>query len=451
MAFISKESRDGSTVWLIVWQDATFGAGRGKRRKVRCSKTDHKAAFDAAELDGEERAAFSIGGASNRALRAKLLRCYQALEVERRKDAARAGGAGKGVRFDTLLADLVDKYRGEMEAAGKLREEQGGRAGRSVKTVETVSLALDRFDMFLRRNRLKHLTTGDLEAKHLRQFRDGLVRSRKAGSRDALSPESVNRYLRAVKRMLNRFLDDEGRQPYFRSPARSLTAALKSVDVERRLPTRMSTEGLRTFLATAIKRDETDKAVVTRKKKGGKVEEFEQGVNKTPITPWVVLLMLTGCRRGEAEVLRWDEVDMEAGAIVFNASKTGRQRRMLLDSPRCMVSPLLLRLLKRWRVESPDAEWVLPANGRDGRPAFPRRAWRDVAAESQVSMTPKDLRSTWVSYMVSLGRPTTIVAVMAGHSPTVLERNYLSFAHAHLEGETVEDAMQVADLLRALE
>lgn len=427
MAFIYKDTYKSKTRYRIGWQDATKGPKKKGRRWAGCSHGNHKDAFDAADWSPGERAAFA-NGATTKRLREQLVKAYQALEELKRTEAVQAGGAGKGSRYDTVLLDLIDGYLENMEKDTLVREQSGGRAGKSPGTLAAYKESATKLRHFLEGKGLQRITTGELEAEHLRDFRDHLVRSKAYRTKGKkivkvnrlLSTATVNRHLRQLKAMINHFLDDDDRRPYFHSSARSLAKALKQVTEDRGLPERFKPDQLQAFLAKAL----------------------EQG---DLCFRWTAVLMLTGCRVHEAAGLKWKDVDLEDGSIIYRSKKTGRDRVLLLADPSAEVSPGLLALLKKWKSKRGKGLWVLPANANDGSAVFPKKPWEKL--RKVVDIKAKALRSNWASYMAALGRPPTTIALMAGHSPLVLEKHYLAFARARLNGTNLDEAMGIQGLL----
>lgn len=218
--------------------------------------------------------------------------------------------------------------------------------------------------------------------------------------------------------------------------------------IERKLPERFSPDELQALVRAAIELDRRGAVEVVRRKRGSEtVERFQQHAIRTPLLPWVAVLMLTGCRVHEAEGLRWSDVNLDNGAVIFRSRKTGMERIMLLDDPLNRVSPALLAMLRRWRIDRPKALIVLPEDGDCGEAVFPKHPWSALCHAAGVKVRPKALRSNWVSYMAALGRRASDVALMAGHGVAVMERHYLSYAHARLAGGTLDDAMGVGALL----
>lgn len=448
MAFITKAKRGGKPRWRLIWKDATRGAGRVSRRWADCVGGDHREAMIAAGLSPDERAALALG-ATNAVLRSKLVRCYEALERERARDAARAGGPGRGTRYETPLLDKLDEVLEGIQADVAARQARGGRAGKSSATLATYQEAVTKLRDYLRQAGLERVTTGEVTLDLLRGFRDHLSRAVSPAMGKPLAPGTVNRHMGSLRALIGRFQDDDDPRPFFRLSGESIRRALSKVADERKLPECFSSDELGAFLEAAWAMDHREAVqVVRRKPRSDRVESFGQSVSVTPLFRLVAILMLTGCRRHEALGLRWSDVDLDQGTIIIRSRKTGRERMLPLEDDNHPVSPGLLSLLRTWRFQEPEATFVLPANGRDGEPAFPKRPWLDLCRAAGVEIKPKALRSNWTSHMVSLGRPVSLVAVWAGHSPAVLEKHYLDYARLRKGGRDLDEAMGLTSAIR---
>jgi len=72
----------------------------------------------------------------------------------------------------------------------------------------------------------------------------------------------------------------------------------------------------------------------------------------------MLLFMFTGVRLNEAQPLKWSDVDLKAGRIVFKATKNGSNYHM-------PTSNILQAILKeRWRLSS-GKQWVFPSHLKD--------------------------------------------------------------------------------------
>jgi integrase len=287
------------------------------------------------------------------------------------------------------------------------------------------------------------ITTGELTKSHLDAYRTWLQKQKNPRTGRLITAPTVNKHLRASKVFSNQYLEDDDPRPFFRISSTTIKKGLKPVAENRELPAQFSPDELQAFIKAAREHDAAGSVAVERLK-NGKVERFDQKVDVAPVFPWAAALMLMGARLGEIAALRWDDIDLEDGIVTFRlVQKTGRSRVLRLASQVDPVSPGMLELLRGWRADRPRSEYVMPERSANGAPLFPRAAWRRVAEAAGVTITPKDLRSNWVSYMAAIGRPAASVALQAGHSLGTLEKHYLALAGERLKGNCLEEAMGV--------
>lgn len=157
-----------------------------------------------------------------------------------------------------------------------------------------------------------------------------------------------------------------------------------------------------------------------------------QGDRLEPL--WRVVVVL-GCRRGEALGLRWSDIDWDrglvsilnqrtiaGGTVVQNAPKTAAgERTVALD-------PATLAMLRTWRSQQA-AEYlalgVRPTHGlvftaEDGRPLWPQRVTARFRAISDELGLPRigvhGLRHSAGTWMISAGVNPKVVAQRLGHA-----------------------------------
>lgn len=441
--------------YQIVWIDALEGHSRRGRRTASCHHGRHEDAFRAAGVDARQVAVLA-DGCRNKKQRELLLSYYEELEAQRRRQAverAERRRTGGEPRYDTPIAAMVKQYLDGIREAVRVREEalaNGGdrRAGKSPKTLEHYEDALHKWTGWLHRKHRDIVTAGQLDVEHLTgfvQYLESRYISPHTGR--ALAPASVNHNIRALKAFFSHYFEGEGRRPFFRLPERETKRALKLKPTGGNVPEKFKPEELQRFLAAAVELDTADRVLVEREK-NGRVEMYEQTAPRTPILRWVLVLMLTGCRRHEAAGLQWPDVDLETGIITFCSVKTGAARETpLLGTGRRKVSPHLLELLRRWKLMDGGTGFVMPENGKDGTPTFPRGAWRRLRKMS-VDIKPKALRSNWVSYAAAVGFPLSSVARWAGHSPIICEKHY--HAAVAVEADSLDAAMGLEPILDSI-
>lgn len=141
------------------------------------------------------------------------------------------------------------------------------------------------------------------------------------------------------------------------------------------------------------------------------------------------LLLLTGCRKGEIECLRWDEVDLRGGFLRFEATKTGA-RTMPLSQPAIDVLSSLPKLSR---------EYVFPASHGDGPFVGTKATWRRASkAASLTDVRLHDLRHTFASIGAAKGLSLPMIGALLGHrQPSTTAR------YAHLTDTPVRQAASV--------
>ena len=98
-------------------------------------------------------------------------------------------------------------------------------------------------------------------------------------------------------------------------------------------------------------------------------------------------------RRGEAAVFRWDDVDFGLRVIRLPAARTKAGRK--LDLP--MTDIVRGLLAARQSIGRDASGFVFPANSRSGHIEEPRFALRFVRETTNITVTPHDLRRTYVT------------------------------------------------------
>lgn len=146
----------------------------------------------------------------------------------------------------------------------------------------------------------------------------------------------------------------------------------------------------------------------------------------------VRLLALTGCRRGEVESLRWEDVDLANQCLRLSDSKTGRSVRPLGDS----AVELLKELLKSRKGRNP---FVLPGRADDKPYTSLPKVWTVLitaaASETAIAeaeelktlkeLTPHGLRHAFASVAGDLGCSEITIAALLGHSSASVTGRYV--------------------------
>lgn len=235
---------------------------------------------------------------------------------------------------------------------------------------------------------LRALTSGDVDAYAAKRLKQKTRRKR------PVSPACVNRELALLKSILRRACDD-GKLPgvprirMLREPPGR--APLLDAEQERALVAACDSQRLRMLVLLGIE---------------------------------------TGCRLSELTGLRWRDLDLSAGILRVERSKSGKRR----DLP---LSAVALDLLRTWRPDGvPAGRYVLPT--RSGRRWLAaQRPWeRATNAAGLAGWRLHDLRHVFASRAVMRGVDLLTVARLLGHASTKMVERY-----AHLSPHHVAAAM----------
>lgn len=145
----------------------------------------------------------------------------------------------------------------------------------------------------------------------------------------------------------------------------------------------------------------------------------------------VRLLLLTGARSKEVFGMRWDQVDLEAGAWTKPAATTKQKRehRVPLSAPACQV------LSRQPRGESP---FVFPGPGRAGHRESVRKPWAKLCQSASIAgVRVHDLRHSYASLLASSGFSLPMIGALLGHTQPATTARY-----AHLLDEPLRQATE---------
>lgn len=354
--------------------------------------------------------------------------------------------AGDPVRTRTAVGDVVtDFYRvkgGELAGTTLERRRVGiGRfeawcQARGVQIVESITPA----------------QLADLRSWIVMGGRFAAAKGGKRGARVASSavrrPATVNTDLTSVKILLNH-LRAHGKVPKLNRDA--ISDHLKALKVEEDPPEYLQPAQIRELLTAAQKHDAAT-FVETRNEHAGHAEKGKTlKYADAPITPFVLFLLFTGCRRGEALGLEWGDVDLEAvdqnGKVVGEINlrgaktKTRRGRKIGLE-----VSPMLREMLAERRRASTGDGRVFAGYTDEIVDGARERMVDEFKAPA---FTWHMLRATCATYLTCStgiwGAATVFLSArQLGHSVAIAEKHYLG-THRGVprEAKTLEAAMGI--------
>jgi integrase len=139
------------------------------------------------------------------------------------------------------------------------------------------------------------------------------------------------------------------------------------------------------------------------------------------------LLMMTGCRKNEIVMLRWDELQLDEGVLRLKDSKTGRKDVIL--------SKYAINILQT--ALNNHSEYVFP--GKDGIKPIQglQKIWERVRKTAGLDdVRIHDLRHTFASVAVSNGIPLYEVGRLLGHASMQSTQRY-----AHLDRSCLQKSL----------
>lgn len=193
-------------------------------------------------------------------------------------------------------------------------------------------------------------------------------------------------------------------------------------------------------------------------------QELAAVLNHPQAAPWPTLWRLladTGLRQGEARALHWKHVDLDAGTIRVDGTRTiGADGREIDGPPKSQQSKRRIQLTSQAHEAlaahraAVASELGLPAVAKKAHVFYgppsrgqTNKVWRDLRAAIDLPehLTPHSLRHTFASTMLAEGVPLVRVAALCGHTVDVCARTY-----AHWIGGVDSEAAQVLERSRRL-
>jgi len=326
--------------------------------------------------------------------------------------------------------------------------------GKSETTVAFYGFGIRNFQEWAKEEGVKK--TGQLTPARLERFRDfvqGLEkkRAKKGGKRGSqkgagtkLSPVSRNRYLAAVRVVLNKWR----RLSYLpKLNSDTIQDGLRPIPEEHPLPTFLKSRDLRKLFEAAHRHD-SEMYKITREEHDGE-QEIGTTPRYAPIAPFVLTLLLTGGRASEIRELPWSEVDLEAKEISLAAGrvKTRHARRIPLD-----ITPCVADLLAAQKLRSGGGDYVFGGDVAMTENALKAARKRLVVKYGAPKFTWQQLRRTCGTFLTCApgiydASSAFLSAKRLGHSVVIAERDYVGvLTDLDPNAKTLEAVMGVEDL-----
>jgi integrase len=157
------------------------------------------------------------------------------------------------------------------------------------------------------------------------------------------------------------------------------------------------------------------------------IQKLISGATNKLTRDLITFLIYTGCRKGEALNLKWDDVDLKTGVIAIKGTKTKYDRYIPISEP--------LKALLSGIERNQDCLYVFNRNGvklTDFKRSF-HTACRNAGLKD---LRIHDLRHVFASKMVMGGTSLFITGELLGHKTTQMTKRY-----SHLVPETLRKAV----------
>ena len=335
---------------------------------------------------------------------------------------------GKERRFGsfstkTAARDFYEKAKQEQQTGRFFPEryQQGGYA----KLEEVLDGYLAAFTGRSKRDeeRFKKKWAAIFPAARLNALTPTALESARAQLSEGRTPQTVNRYMGFLRRVLNKAVRDGklasnpvSRIKMFREPAG--TTRFLSSEEEKTLCEALGVEHAR----------------------------------------WVRLAILTGMRQMEQFSLRWEQVDLKRGLITLPTTKAGDVQYVRLNQEaKTLLHELDEQAVKVQAVAEAQAiankqqgddkrsVWVFPSENQnthvDPRNFYRRIYLPKVKEQGLDGVSWHALRHTFASRLAMSGATEGTIAALLRHSGTVLVRRYAHLSPSHLQDEIEKVSM----------
>ncbi|WP_276366200.1 site-specific integrase [Chryseolinea sp. H1M3-3] len=135
------------------------------------------------------------------------------------------------------------------------------------------------------------------------------------------------------------------------------------------------------------------------------IEALSQEKNKT-VQDYFWILLLTGARRTNAIMMRWEDLNFNQGVWLIPETKNGES----------VTVPLVTRAVELLKSRQKISEWVFPSVNDKSKPFDPEKGWRRILKRSGLKdLRIHDLRRTFGSYQAISGTSLQIIGKSLGH------------------------------------
>lgn len=141
--------------------------------------------------------------------------------------------------------------------------------------------------------------------------------------------------------------------------------------------------------------------------------------NNSPFTlqhaVFVMVLLLSGLRKDEARLLRWENISFDDRTILIPNTKNGRSH----------ILPMTDRVMTLLKQLQNDSEWVFESPRRKGSPASMSRVIERISEDLGTKFTHHDIRRTVATVLAERGLSDNQIGVLLNHSDKGQTQEYI--------------------------
>lgn len=164
-------------------------------------------------------------------------------------------------------------------------------------------------------------------------------------------------------------------------------------------------------------------------------------IENDTIRDFLTLLLFTGLRKGEAESLRWSDVDLNDHTITVTQTKNGD----VLTLP---LSTYLFQLFQRRYQRYGDGEFVFPAKGKKGHLSEPKKGIYRIITATGIQFSCHDLRRTFLTLAESMDISAYALKRLVNHRiASDITSSYIVSNHERLRDPVERIAQHILELV----
>ena len=142
-----------------------------------------------------------------------------------------------------------------------------------------------------------------------------------------------------------------------------------------------------------------------------------QGIN------YVMLLLCSGLRKGEALSLRWNDIDWDNKCFVVGDTKNATDHSVPMSA---MLQIILRNQMAAVKVsKKKDSEWVFPARNGSGHMTEPKSQLEKICSFNNISFRLHDLRRTFATHAQANGISLDLIRRALNHKSGGITEGYL--------------------------